>query len=96
MKTNFLTVDTSLLNKRSVNLVAEGIDTVSTVYINDKIVGKTENQFIRYKFDLKPVLKTGKNTIRIAFESAPIYARKQAEDFKKKYNYPVIPGMPLK
>ena len=85
-------MDSSLLSKPTVNLVAEGIDTVSTVYINDKIVGTTNNQFIQYMFNLKSVLKEGKNTIKIAFKSAATYAKDQAEDFKKKFNYAVIPG----
>ena len=74
-------------------MVADGIDTVSTVYVNDKIVGKTNNQFIRYNFDLKPVLKTGKNQIKIAFKAAPTYAKNKAEEFKKRYNYSILPGL---
>jgi beta-mannosidase len=64
-------VDDSLLSKNGVYLVAKGIDTVSSVYINinDKLIGTTNNMFVRYKFDVKQVLKTGQNKIRIAFES---------------------------
>jgi beta-mannosidase len=75
-----------------VNLLANGIDTVSSVYINDQLIGKTDNQFVRYVFDVKKVLKSGQNTIRLAFQSAPIYAKQQSDDFKKKYNYIVQPG----
>ena len=75
------------------NLLAEGIDTVSSVYINDQLIGKTDNQFVRYVWDVKKVLKSGQNTIRLDFQSAPVYAIQQSDAFKKKYNYTVLPGM---
>ena len=75
-----------------VDLVLEGVDTVSTVYINDQIVGQTDNQFVRYKYDLKKVLKKGQNSIRIAFQSAPLYAKQKAIEYMKKYHYDVVPG----
>ncbi len=76
-------------------LVAKGIDTVSSVYINDKLIGTTDNMFVRYKFDVKQVLKTGQNKIRIAFESAPFYGKSQSENYKKTYGYEVPPGIQL-
>ncbi|CAG2177016.1 unnamed protein product, partial [Oppiella nova] len=39
-------VDAKLLTKQVVNLVAEGVDTVSAIYINDQLVGRTVNQFV--------------------------------------------------
>jgi len=83
------------LSKESVHLVAKGIDTVSNVYINDKLIGQTDNMFIRYKFDVKEALKTGQNKIRIEFESAVHYAKRQAETYQKSYGYPVPPGIPI-
>ena len=59
------------MSKESVHLVAHGIDTVSSIYINDKLIGNTDNMFVRYKFDVKQALKVGSNKISIAFESAP-------------------------
>jgi len=83
------------LSKESVHLVAKGIDTVSNVYINDKLIGQTDNMFIRYKFDVKQVLKAGQNKIKIAFESAVHYGKKQAETYQNTYNYPIPPGIPI-
>ena len=93
MITKLFAVDSSLLSKQSVHLVAHGIDTISTVYVNDKVVGKTDNQFIRYKFDVKNILKTGENKIKIAFISAQIYAKQKFEEYKQKYGYDVPPGL---
>ncbi len=88
-------MDESLLNKNGVYLVAKGIDTVSSVYINDKLIGTTDNMFIRYKFDIKQILKTGQNKIRIAFESAVNYGKRQAETYKKSNGYSAPPGIEL-
>ncbi|CAG2174214.1 unnamed protein product [Oppiella nova] len=87
-------VESNILNKKNVNLLANGIDTVSSVYINDQLIGKTYNQYIRYVFDVKNVLKSGQNTIRLAFQSAPIYAKQQSEIYNETYHYKVIPDCP--
>ncbi len=79
----------STLSNNGVYLVAEGIDTVSSVYINDKLIGTTDNMFVRYKFDVKQSLKTGQNKIRIAFESAVNYALRESELYQKTYNYSI-------
>jgi hypothetical protein len=44
---------------------------------------------------VKNVLKTGENTIRIAFESAVNYGKRQAEAYKKSFSYSVPPGIEL-
>ncbi|CAG2102953.1 unnamed protein product [Medioppia subpectinata] len=68
-------VPAALLTKQVVNLVAVGVDTVSKIYVNDQLVGETVNQYVRYAFDVKKVVKSGQNTIRVAFESALTYSR---------------------
>ena len=73
-------------------MLAKGIDTVSTVFVNNQEVGQTDNQFIRYKFDVKKVLKSGENKIRVEFKSATTYAKQKSEEYKQKYGYVVPPG----
>ncbi len=75
--------------------MAKGIDTVSGVYINDKLIGKTDNMFVRYKFDVKQVLKTGQNKIAVSFESAVHYGKRQSESYQKSFSYPIPPGIQL-
>ena len=41
----------------------EGIDTFSEVYVNGKLVGKTDNMFISYRFDVTDCILNGSNTI---------------------------------
>ncbi|CAG2180926.1 unnamed protein product, partial [Oppiella nova] len=70
--------------------MADGIDTVSTVTINDELIGRTDNQFIRYKFDVKKVLKLGPNVIRVAIQSAPLYSMERAKQYETQYKYKVF------
>ena len=86
-------VKANFLKAEKLNMVSNGIDTVSTIKINDIVIGKTTNQFVRYVFDVKKHLKEGTNRISVAFESAPTYALVQSDQFKKKYNYSVNPGI---
>ena len=92
-----LLVDDKLLNKKSVFLVCEGFDTVSQIYLNDVLVGTTDNMFVRYKFHIKSLLTSNENQIKIVFQSAISYAnRKHNEQVTKKYAIPQvnIPGNP--
>ena len=51
------TVRGTLLTKQRVRLVCDGLDTVSTVYINNIQVGSSDNMFVRYEYDIKYALK---------------------------------------
>ena len=43
----------------------EGIDTFAEVYLNGKLVGKTNNMFISYRFDVTDSILNGRNTILV-------------------------------
>ncbi|XP_046577124.1 beta-mannosidase-like [Haliotis rubra] len=62
----------------ALRLVCDGLDTFSTVYINDQKVGTSENMFVQYVYDIKNASKVGDNTIRIDFESAVKVAAQKA------------------
>lgn len=68
-----------------VNLVFEGIDTFSTVYINDEQVGVTKNMFVQYTFDVKDKLHTGVNYITVKLESPVTKAQELYNKQVKKY-----------
>ena len=73
-------------------MIAEGLDTIASIYINDQLIGKTDNQFVKYTFDIKSKLKADKNSIKIAFESAPLYSKNKAKEYTNKYHYTPVPG----
>jgi beta-mannosidase len=88
-KREFL-VDDGLLNHNTVNLVFEGLDTFSTILINNVEIGTSQNMFVRYIFDVKEVLQSGNNTIEVRFAS-PI---KMADNVTSKQDYTVPPKCP--
>lgn len=51
------------------DLVAEGLDTVATIELNGAVVGRTENQHRSYRFDVRPHLVDGENSLVITFAS---------------------------
>ena len=71
------TVDDAILDEARVELVCEGIDTIATVFINEAVVGKTGNMHRAYRFDIKPHLRPGENTVTIAIESPLNYVAKR-------------------
>lgn len=58
-----------LLESPSVYLNIDQLDTVATVYINDRKAGSTNNAFLRYRFEIKHLLSGGENSIRIVIQS---------------------------
>lgn len=45
------------LNFTHVILTLHGVDTFSKIYLNEEFVGETSNMFVRYRFNLKPMLR---------------------------------------
>ncbi|HEX8627682.1 MAG TPA: glycoside hydrolase family 2 protein [Catenuloplanes sp.] len=57
-----------------VDLVCAGLDTVATVSVNGAEVGRTANMHRGYRFDVRSLLRTGPNTLRVRLDSAYRYA----------------------
>ncbi len=73
-------VPASVLARDRVLLRAEGLDTLATVRVNGREVGRADNMYRTWEFDVKPVLKAGRNRIEVAFDSVlPYIARRQAK-----------------
>jgi beta-mannosidase len=62
-------VPAEMLDRRHVELVFEGLDTFARVKLNGRKVAATSNMFIMYRFDVKKILKPGRNTIEVKFLS---------------------------
>lgn len=59
----------SLPIEENVELVFEGIDTLSDIYLNGRYLGNTDNMFLEYRFDIKDILKKGKNILKVNTKS---------------------------
>ncbi len=53
------------------------LDTISEIYINHSLIGRTKNCFIPYIFEIKDKLREGENEIRIIFKSAKKYVEQK-------------------
>ena len=73
-RTSFEWVDADVEHER-VDLVAEGLDTVSTLRLNGSQLGETKNQHRSYRFDVRDLLQDGSNQLEVDFHSALVFAR---------------------
>jgi beta-mannosidase len=68
-----------LLSQPQTWLVCDGLDTLANVSLNGSELGRTNNMFRQYRWDVKPLLKAGENELRVAFDSTVRYiTEKQA------------------
>jgi beta-mannosidase len=83
-------VPAGLLADDVVDLVADGLDTVATVRLNGRLVARTENMFTGWRWNVKPLLRAGKNEIIIRFGSAMKYVRGHRPGHQpREFNDPV-------
>ena len=67
-------------NGHRVELRFDGIDCITDIWLNDKRIGKTENMFVEYRFDVTDFLKN-KNELFISIHSAVLEGRKYQREF---------------
>src|SRR5690625_1735931 len=61
-------------------LRAEGLDTLATIYINDIEIASTNNMHRTYEFDVKELLRIGRNEIKIILGSPVNYIKQKQEE----------------
>lgn len=69
------TVEPELLAHTQVVLRCAGLDTLATLWLNGSEVGRTNNQFRTWEFDVKSLLRPGDNQIEVRFDSALLYGQ---------------------
>ena len=80
------TLSQDMLKKNIILLELDGLDTLAEVFINDKLVAKTDNSFISHSFDIKNYVSRLTNKIRIKFRSPIALIEKHLE------NTPLFPN----
>jgi beta-mannosidase len=58
------------LQNEKLELVFEGLDTFTQVWLNGKLLGRTDNMFCEYRFDVAPILLSRNNELLVKFDSA--------------------------
>jgi len=69
-------VPAELLDCDRIDLAFDGLDTIASVWLNDKLIGKTNNMFIPFRFDVTQLLKQRNNSLMVRFEPAIQYAQR--------------------
>lgn len=86
-------VPDDLFKQERVSLVAHGIDTVCRVKLNGVVLFDADNMYVRYITDVKDVLRSEGNIIRVSCESPVQYALRKHEE-QVRSSYPVYPLCP--
>ncbi len=66
----------------------DGIDTVATLFLNDEELGRADNAFLPYEFDVTDRLIEGENVLRIEFESAMRVGEERRDAYFKEHSIP--------
>ncbi len=64
-------------------LIFEGLDTVSEIYFNKKLLGKSDNMFVKYEFEISSLIKDKNNELEVRFSSPIKYAKSLEEKYGK-------------
>ncbi len=75
-----LDVSSEQLRAEHLVLRFRGIDTVAEIFVNGKSVGKAENMHRVWDFDVKSILTTGENDVRVHIFSPLVWCEKMQEE----------------
>ena len=66
-------VNAEFLSNLHTDLLADGLDTLATIFVNDREIARTENMFVGYRWPIRDALKEGQNEVRVEFASTRNY-----------------------
>ena len=70
-----------LIKCSKIELVFDGLDTIATVWLNGKLISKTDNMFIPHRVDITKQLRPKENILMVKFDSAVRHSQKQMARF---------------
>ncbi len=87
-------VPTAALKEARLYLACDGLDTLSEVYLNGALLGRTNNMYRQYRWEAKALLKAKNNEIIIKFPSTVQHITALQNQFELKGVSHAIPGGP--
>lgn len=69
-QTSFTVSSKQLSESQNIDLIFNGLDTFSEIYLNGKLLKKTDNMFRKWVIPVKEHLKSGENILLVKFKSA--------------------------
>lgn len=84
-------LDGGVLSKKAVWLRLEDVDTFATVFLNGTELGRTDSRFRRWEYDVKRLLHTGENELKVVFYPAKRRAAEIAATYDRHYPMNAVP-----
>ncbi len=82
------------LDNDNIILSCKMLDTLCEIYINNTLIGKGQNAYIGYEFDIKKAVSEGENHIKIEFKSPVHYVTEKQKENPLPRNANGINGVP--
>lgn len=79
-------VSKTLYQQQRIVLTFEGIDTIAEITLNGKQLGKTENMFLRYDYDIKDCVKEKNNELTVKVFSAVRYGKENKGNYRTLFS----------
>ena len=76
-------VTDDMLNCDRLDLIFDGLDTITSIWLNDKLISRTANMFTPFRFDVTKLLKPKENSLLVKFEPSVQYAKKLMDRYTK-------------
>lgn len=70
-----------VLRADKMELVCDGLDTIASVWLNEKLLGRTENMFIQHRFDVTKYIKPAGNSLLVKFNPVVGHAKNLMERY---------------
>lgn len=83
-----LKVTKEMFDEDFIELNFHNVDTYSEIFVNDSLIGKTNNAFHPYSFNIKEHVHVGNNNIRVVFTSPVEYHKEMYKNAKTKLPAP--------
>ncbi len=77
----FFDVTPELAKSQNIQAVFNMLDTYACIWINGKLIGRTNNCFIQQRFDINEHIQPGQNSLMIKFEPCVETAKKTMEKY---------------
>ncbi|MBQ0033240.1 MAG: glycoside hydrolase family 2 protein, partial [bacterium] len=79
------------LAKKAIVLRLDNVDTFATISLNGHELGRTDNRFRRWEYDVKPYLKCGANELKGVFKSSELKANELAKGYDHRFPMSNVP-----
>lgn len=71
-------------DKRNITIEFDGLDTYAEIYVNDTLVLTADNMFRNWAADIKPIIHSGQNRLKVVFLPVIEMAKKAATEIPYK------------